>query len=51
MRVVFTEKNFYLEDGGALSGEMQAWREEFSRSQKKLALTAAVLFFERNGGF
>lgn len=29
MRFIITEKSFYMEEGGALSGELRAWQEEF----------------------
>lgn len=34
MRFIFTEKTFYLEEGGILSEELQAWQEEFKKDKK-----------------
>ena len=34
MRFIITDKSFYLEDGGVLSGEMQAWQEEFKKDKE-----------------
>lgn len=34
MRFIFTEKSFYLEEGGLLSGELQAWQEEFIKDKE-----------------
>lgn len=34
MRFIFTEKSFYPEEGGSLSGELQAWQEEFRKDKE-----------------
>ena len=34
MRFIFTEKSFYLEEGSALSRELQAWQEEFQKDKE-----------------
>lgn len=33
MRFIITEKSFYLEEGGVLSRELQAWQEEFKKDK------------------
>ena len=34
MRFIITEKSFYMEEGGALSEELQVWQEEFKRDKE-----------------
>lgn len=34
MRFIFTEKSFYIEEGGQLSRELQAWQEEFQKDKE-----------------
>ena len=34
MRFIFTEKNFYLEEGDTLSGDLQVWQEEFKKDKE-----------------
>lgn len=34
MRFIFTEKSFYLEEGGLLSEELQVWQEEFKKNRE-----------------
>lgn len=34
MRFIITDKSFYLEEGGVLSSELQAWQEEFKRDKE-----------------
>ncbi|MDE6600920.1 MAG: ATP-dependent helicase, partial [Lachnospiraceae bacterium] len=33
MRFIITEKSFYMEEGGVLSEELQAWQEEFKKDK------------------
>lgn len=33
MRFIITDKSFYLEEGGVLSRELQAWQEEFKKDK------------------
>lgn len=33
MRFIITEKSFYMEEGGLLSEELQAWQEEFKKDK------------------
>ncbi len=34
MRFIITEKSFYMEEGGTLSEELQAWQEEFKKDKE-----------------
>ncbi len=34
MRFIITEKSFYMEEGGVLSGELQAWQEAFMKDKE-----------------
>ena len=34
MRFIITEKSFYMEEGGVLSEELQAWQEEFKKGKE-----------------
>lgn len=34
MRFIITQKSFYMEEGGVLSGELQAWQEEFKKDRE-----------------
>lgn len=34
MRFIIKEKSFYMEDGGALSEELQVWQKEFKKDKE-----------------